>query len=69
MTTMVEKFMRVLSKAEIELVDGGSLLIFMRNTIIGGAIYDGAKYAVGWVGDTFFAKDGSSGSRYPVDQS
>ncbi|MDO8908264.1 MAG: hypothetical protein Q7W55_07170 [Pseudohongiella sp.] len=61
--------MRELSESEIGMVDGAGVLTFLRNTIIGGAIYDGAKAAASWVGDTFFAKDGSSGSRYPVDQS
>lgn len=61
--------MRELSEIEIESVNGAGVLTFVRNSMIGGAIYDGAMYAVSWIGDTFFAKDGSSGSRYPVDQS
>lgn len=61
--------MRELSESEIETVTGSGVVTFLRDAFIGGAIYDGAKFAAGWIGDTFFARDGSSGSRYPVDQS
>ncbi len=60
--------MKELTAVEIEMVNGAGALTFMRNTIIGGAIYDGIKSASAWVGSTFFARDGSGGSRYPIEQ-
>ena len=60
--------MRELTALEIEMVNGAGALTFIRNSFIGGVIYDGIKSASSWVSSTFFARDGSGGSRYPIEQ-
>ena len=60
--------MRELNAMETEMVGGAGFWTFLRDAIVGGVVFDGAKAIGGWAGDTFFARDGSSGSRYPIDQ-
>lgn len=60
--------MRELSLVEVDMVSGGNALTFVRNSVVGGVIYDGLKSVGGWIGSTFFARDGSSGSRYPIEK-
>ncbi|MAY54626.1 MAG: hypothetical protein CMQ46_08835 [Gammaproteobacteria bacterium] len=59
--------MRELTESEIAMVGGGNIWQFVKNTALGGAVWDGVKFARSWAADTFFASDGSSGSRYPIE--
>jgi hypothetical protein len=59
--------MRELNPVEIDMVNGAGFLTFLRDAIVGGVVFDGSKAIGSWAGDTFFARDGSSGSRYPID--
>ena len=60
--------MRELNSDEIEMVSGSGFLTFFRDAILGGVVFEAAKAVGSWAGDTFLASDGSSGSRYPIDQ-
>ena len=58
-----------ISVAEAESISGGAPVApFIAGAIVGGLIYDGAKEAARWFGRNFLARDGSGGSRYPIDQ-
>jgi hypothetical protein len=59
--------MRELTSTEIQHVSGGGVITAVRQIIIGGAAWDAMKSAASWFGDTFLAKDGSGGSRYPIE--
>lgn len=59
--------MRELTSMEIQQVSGGNVITAVRQVIVGGALWDGMKSAASWFGDTFLAGDGSSGSRYPIE--
>ncbi|MDP2282954.1 MAG: hypothetical protein Q8L06_02350 [Pseudohongiella sp.] len=60
--------MRELNLVEIEMVNGAGFLSFIRDAIFGGVVFETVKAVGVWAGDTFLASDGSSGSRYPIDQ-
>ncbi|MDO9475575.1 MAG: hypothetical protein Q8K17_00790 [Pseudohongiella sp.] len=60
--------MRELNSIEIEMVNGAGFLAFFRDAILGGLVFETVKAVGSWAGDTFLASDGSSGSRYPIDQ-
>jgi hypothetical protein len=63
----MEDEMRELSQTEIESVNGGNILEVFKNIIVGGIGWDATKAVFNWAGDTFLARDGSSGSRYPIE--
>ncbi len=59
--------MRELTQLETDAVSGAGVWKIFRDIVVGGVGWDAMKAAGAWARDTFIASDGSSGSRYPIE--